>query len=51
MTMKAHYFSSKSKKVLVISEGPSPVGREYPVSGKAEARKIAKQHNAEPWNF
>lgn len=49
--MKAHYFSSKAKKVVIISEGFAPAGLEFPVSGKAEARKIAKQYNAEPWNF
>lgn len=47
----AHYFASKSAKKVVISEGLTPVGEEFTVSGKAEARKLAKQHNAQPWNF
>ena len=47
----AHYFASKQAKKVVIAVGPRPVGEEYTVSGKAEARKIAKQHNAQPWNF
>jgi len=49
--MKAHYFQSKTRKILIISEGFSPVGKEIEVSGKAEARKIAKTHGAEPHNF
>ena len=47
----AHYFASKSIKKVVIATGPAPRGEEFSVSGKAEARKIAKQHNAQPWNF
>jgi hypothetical protein len=49
--MKAHYFASKNKKVVILSTGFEPVGTEVAVSGKAEARKIARQHGAEPHNF
>ena len=35
--MKAHYYGSKTKG--------------FTVSGKAEAKKIAKEHNAQQWNF
>lgn len=49
--MKAHYFQSKTRKVLIISEGFEPVGKEIQVSGKAEARKLAKEHGAQPHNF
>jgi hypothetical protein len=47
----AHYFASKTRKVVFISETMAPVGKEVEVSGKAEARKVAEQHNAKPWNF
>ena len=49
--MKAHYFASKTDKYLIISEGFQPIGVKHKVSGKAEARKLAKQHGAEPHNF
>jgi len=49
--MTAHYFSTKTRKFLILSETLAPVGKEIQVSGKAEARKIAAQHNAKPWNF
>lgn len=42
--MFAHYFASKKTKFVVISDGPTP-------NGKVEARKIAKEHDAQPWNF
>lgn len=47
----AHYFASAKRKVVYISETLSPVGKEIEVSGKVEARKVAEQHNAKPWNF
>lgn len=47
----AHYFASKGKKVVIISEGFSPVGKEIPVTGKVDAKKVAKRYNATPWNF
>jgi len=49
--MKAHYFAGKGRKVVIISQGFSPIGQEIQVAGKAEARKVAKQHGAEPHNF
>lgn len=49
--LTAHYFASRAVKVLVISEGPQPVGERIPVSGKLEARKIAAERGARPWNF
>ena len=49
----AHYYGSKSRGFTVlINNSASPVGgTEYPVSGKLEARAIAKQHGATPYNF
>lgn len=51
--MFANYFATKINKIVVISKDCS--GRIEPVkiivSGKAEARKIAANHNAKIWNF
>lgn len=45
----AHYCNNKT---LRITEGSAPVGGQvFKVSGKREARELAKQHNAKPWNF
>ncbi len=49
--MYAHYFASKGLKYIVISSSPRPVGEQIAVKGKVEARKVAKQHNASPYNF
>lgn len=46
----AHYVTGKNP-VLIISETMQPVGTRYPVTGKAEARKLAATHAAKPWNF
>jgi hypothetical protein len=48
----AHYFGSKSKGFfVVISDTARPVGLTIAVSNKKEARFIAKEKNAQPWNF
>jgi hypothetical protein len=47
----AHYFASKKRKFVIISESLLPVGKEIIVSGKAEARKIAAANKAKPHNF
>lgn len=59
--MYAHYFEGKGRKELIISETPDLRG--YPltvgtdvatitrVAGRRQAREIARQHNAKPWNF
>ena len=57
--MYSHYFASSSMKVLIITDTPSlrvyqtttTIRLEFAVSGKREARKIAAEHNARPWNF
>tara|TARA_R110000822_G_scaffold310359_1_gene442753 strand:- start:1377 stop:1517 length:141 start_codon:yes stop_codon:yes gene_type:complete len=43
----AHYF----KHLLIISTTPQPIGITIKVAGKKEARQLAAQHNATPWNF
>ena len=49
----AHYYGSKAKGYTVrINTDARPVGGiEYKVSGKAEAKAIAKANNAAPYNF
>jgi hypothetical protein len=49
----AHFYKARGGKfTLIISTGPSIVGgEEHSVSGKAEARKLAKQLGATPHNF
>jgi hypothetical protein len=49
--MFAHYFASKKTKFVVISETDRPEGQRIAVSGKAEARMVVKERNAQPWNF
>ena len=49
--MTAHYFSTKTQKFVAISKDTRPVGETFPVAGKVEAREVAQQHGAKPWNF
>lgn len=49
--MFAHYFATRKNKFVVISETNRPTGERIPVSGKVEARRIAKEKGASPWNF
>ena len=55
--MFAHLYKQSSKInklgwVLIINDSARPIGgTEYQVSGKREARAMAKQYNAQPWNF
>ena len=51
--MFAHYYGSKSKGFTVrINSDMQPVGGlVFTISGKAEAKKLAKEHQAQPWNF
>lgn len=55
MQLFAHYTATRNVKTLLINASKMPVleGKvsTYIVSGKAEARKIAKAQGAEPWNF
>lgn len=49
--MTAHYFSTRKRKFVVLSETLAPVGKEIPVTSKTNAREVAAKHNAMPWNF
>ncbi|EEU9533598.1 hypothetical protein ACJY8V_000967 [Escherichia coli] len=47
----AHYYASRSTKFLVIGVNGKLTDERYDVSGKAEARKLAKELSATAWNF
>lgn len=51
--MKAHFYGTKAKGFTVrITDSMQPFGGiVFSVAGKADAKKIAKEHNAQPWNF
>ena len=50
--MFAHFYNAPKKTfVLIISATVAPVGTEYPVANKREARKLAKELGAKCWNF
>jgi len=51
--MFTHYFVSRVRKELFLSHTADLVTEclRVQVSGKAEARRIAAQHNAKPYNF
>ncbi len=51
--MKAYYYGSKKKgfTVLITANMQLIGGTEFVVANKAQAKKIAKAHNAQPWNF
>ncbi len=51
--MFAHYYGSKARGYTVtITADARPIGRkEYKVSGKREARVLAKRLNATPYNY
>ena len=48
----AHYFKSNKECFLILTCNVQPIGgNTIKVSGKAEARKVAKAHDAIRWNF
>ncbi|WP_162380018.1 hypothetical protein [Citrobacter sp. NCU1] len=47
----AHYYASRSQKFLVIGVDGRLTEEKYEVGGKAEARKLASELSAKPWNF
>lgn len=49
--MFAHYVATKNEKFVIIAETNRPIGQKIVVAGKVEARKVALQNNAKPWNF
>lgn len=57
MTLQAHYAngsktrSAKLDLATCTDDGHRTWIKSFEVAGKAEARKIAKLHNATPWNF
>ena len=51
----AHYYATRKRKAVVIGVNSDITFAnriaEIEVSGKVEARKIAAEYNAKPWNF
>lgn len=43
--MKAYYYGTGKTRFLLINE------TRYPVAGKREAKQLAQQLGATPWNF
>lgn len=54
-TMYAHYFKGRGRQEVIITRSPALTLDEQvttvPVASKTEARKVAKQYSAQPWNF
>jgi hypothetical protein len=51
---EAHYTNGKQATVCIarnINGQRTWIAERLPVSGKREARAVAKAHGAEPWNF
>lgn len=54
--IEAHYTNGSARKPATVFIASRTIGQrrwthEIAVTGKREARKVAKQHNATPWNF
>lgn len=51
--MYAHYFARKQEKFVIIARSGrlQDQVKTIPVSGKREAKKVARENNAVPWNF
>lgn len=47
----AHYYASRSQKFLVIGVDGRQTEERYEVGSKSEARKLASELSAKPWNF
>ncbi|EIV2909306.1 hypothetical protein L7Q45_003645 [Citrobacter braakii] len=47
----AHYYASRSHKFLVIGVDGRQTDEKYEVENKSEARKLANELSAKPWNF
>ena len=47
----AHYYASRSQKFLVIGVDGRQTDEKYEVANKSEARKLANELSAKPWNF
>lgn len=46
-----HYFKSGKKAYVIISATCQPIGQKIEVSGKKEAKELAKTLGLKPWNF
>ena len=46
-----HYFASKKTHYVIVSTDTRPVGEKIIVTGKKEARKLAKKLRLQAWNF
>lgn len=54
MENQAYYTASRKVKFVTIHKGGrvnDRLGTRFNVSGMKEARQLAQQHNARPWNF
>lgn len=48
----AHFYKFGKKSILTINDSTRPIGGlNLAVANKAEARKLAKSHDAKCWNF
>ena len=49
----AHYTKSRAVEYVAICHGMTVRGefKRVPVKGKREADRVAREHNATPWNF
>ncbi|MEB7922369.1 hypothetical protein NGJ69_01345 [Atlantibacter hermannii] len=47
----AHYYASSSKKFVEVKNEDGSLWFKKAVAGKAEARLVAKEASAKPWNF
>ncbi|MEG1350827.1 MAG: hypothetical protein RSD49_22625, partial [Hafnia sp.] len=47
----AHYYASRSQKFLVIGVDGRHTEEKYEIANKSEARKLANELSAKPWNF
>ena len=50
LSLYAFYVAGK-QPALIVSQEKRPVGVTYPVKGKKEARTLAAEKGAQPWNF
>lgn len=56
VTTADYYTGSKTRPAVVDirridAAGQRTLVNSIPVAGKAEARRVAKEHGATPWNF
>lgn len=49
--MYIHFFKTSKTCYVIVSPDCRPIGEEKEVSGKKEAKQIAKDNGYIPWNF